>query len=293
MSGSENILAWLEQSSGGRVPIYGTCSIGRLSSNGIMLPDERVSRRHALINLQGNHEFWLVDLGSGNGTYLNGRRVGRPTRLRNGDKIEIADFQLLFHESAGAGDASTTGVPAPSEGKTLQQIKSAECWLLVADIEDSTQLMKGDRASNLPVITGQWLGDCKQLVENCGGTVNKFLGDGFFAYWEHPIATQEQVVRALETLRQMQNSGSLAFRVVLHFGAVFMGGAGSLGEESLQGKEVHFVFRMEKLAGMIGERCLISNAAKSRLPTLLGLVEAGSHALAGFDGEHLFHSPAK
>jgi pSer/pThr/pTyr-binding forkhead associated (FHA) protein len=294
MSGSENILAWLEQSSGGRVAIHGTCSIGRLSSNSIMLPDERVSRRHALINVQGHHEFWLVDLGSGNGTYLNERRVAQPTRLRDGDKIKIAEFLLFFHESPEATGLSAPVTPATADqGKTLQQIKSAECWLLVADIEDSTQLMKGDCASSLPVITGQWFSACKQLVEDCGGSVNKFLGDGFFAYWEHRTLAEEQVARALETLRRMQNSDSLAFRVVLHFGQVFMGGAGSLGEESLQGKEVHFVFRMEKLAGTIGKRCLISDAAKSRFPTGLPLCEAGRHAVAGFDGEHPFYMLVK
>jgi len=51
MSNDSEILAWLEQSNGARVPIAGTCSIGRLSSNSIMIPDDRVSRRHALVNI--------------------------------------------------------------------------------------------------------------------------------------------------------------------------------------------------------------------------------------------------
>jgi len=129
MSEGEKIVAWLEPSHGGRVPILGTCSIGRLSSNGVVLADERVSRRHALINVQGNREFWLVDLGSGNGTYLNGRRVVQPSRLRDGDKIEIAAFQLLFHQadpSATASNPATT--ESGEEGKTYQQITSTDCW---------------------------------------------------------------------------------------------------------------------------------------------------------------------
>jgi len=144
--------------------------------------------------------------------------------------------------------------------------------------------------SNLPHVTGRWLDECKQLIENRGGSVNKFLGDGFFAYWRQGAATEERVASALETLARMRNPANLSFRVVLHFGQVLTGGAASLGEESLQGKEVHFVFRMEKLAGSIGERCLISHAAKSRLPSRLNLVESGSHAVAGFDGEHLFYA---
>ncbi len=291
MSEGENILAWLEQTSGGRVPIEGTCSIGRLSSNTILLADERVSRRHAIINVQDRHEFWLVDLGSGNGTYLNGRRVVQPTRLRQGDIIEIGGFELLFHDAATSQSAVQALIPETAKGeKTLQQIKSTECWLLVADIEGSTQIMQKASESGLPMATDQWLEDCKRLIEKYGGSINKFLGDGFFAYWRHHPGTEEQVAHALETLARMQNSTNMAFRVVLHFGQVFMGGAASLGEESLQGKEVHFVFRMEKLAGSIGERCMISHAAKAPLAPRLLLTEIGSHPVSGFDGQHAFYT---
>ncbi len=288
MSDDQEILAWLEQSNGTRVPLAGTCSIGRLSSNSIMIADERVSRRHALINVQGRHEFWLVDLGSGNGTSLNGRRLVQPTRLRDGDKIEIATFIFVFHQGVAAeppADAtSTTGAQ-----KTLQQINSTECWLLVADIEDSTQLMHKHADSNSPPVTGKWLEDCKHVIEKSGGSVNKFLGDGFFAYWRRQPGSEEGVARALESLSQMQASANPAFRVALHMGQVFAGGGGSHGEENLQGKEVHFVFRMEKLAGSLGERCLISAAARTQLPARLRIAEIGRHPVAGFDGEHLFY----
>lgn len=293
MSDGENIRAWLEQSSGARVPIAGTCSIGRLSSNTIMLPEERVSRRHALINVQGDHEFWLVDLGSGNGTYLNGRRVGQPTRLHHGDQIEIGSFQLRFHQNTANRPAQQ---PTASEStiteKTLQHIKPMDCWLLVADIEDSTQLIQTVSESELPLVTGRWLEDCRGLVEACGGSINKFLGDGFFAYWPAGKDSDQQVAKAIQSLTRMQDKVNLAFRFVVHHGQIFTGGAASLGEESLQGKEVHFIFRMEKLAGSIGERCLASAAARARLPVNLSWTEAGLHPLAGFDGEYPFYALA-
>lgn len=289
MSESEAVLAWLESSAGGRVPIAGTCSIGRLSSNSIVVPDERVSRRHALINVQGKGEFWLVDLGSGNGTYLNGRRVVQPTRLREGDRIEIADLQLHFRQSGAAlpshEPAETTG-----EEKTLQQIKSAECWLLVADIEDSTQLMRKHADGAVPLVTGKWLDACRQVIERCDGSVNKFLGDGFFAYWRQSPGAAQNVAGALQELFRMQAEANPVFRLALHVGQVFAGGAGSFGEENLQGREVHFVFRMEKLAGNIGESCLLSEAAKQALGERFQFSAAGNHPLAGFDGEFPFYA---
>ncbi len=288
MNDGETILGWLEQTSGGRVPIVGTCSIGRLSSNTIMLADERVSRRHALINVQGQHEFWLVDLGSGNGTYLNGRRVVQPTRLRDGDKIEIGSFRLQFQQAAKIPGLAP--LPEKSADKTFQQIHSVDCWLLVADLADSTHLVRNTPATELPLVTGRWLEACRQLIEFHGGSINKFLGDGFFAYWRSGLETENQVATTVQELNRLQKSQGLTFRFVLHHGQVLMGGGASLGEESLQGKEVHFLFRMEKLAGSIGEHCLVSAAAKARLSANICLMDAGMHSLAGFDGEYAFYT---
>jgi adenylate cyclase len=75
---------WLEGGSNGqRWPIGPACTIGRGQKNDIVLEDRQVSRRHALIHRQDQDEFWLVDLGSGNGSFVNSRRVTLSTRLRD------------------------------------------------------------------------------------------------------------------------------------------------------------------------------------------------------------------
>ncbi len=97
--------AELEKSSGDRIRIKRTCSIGRSPSNDLTLPDDKVSRRHALVQVQKQHEFWLVDLGSSNGTYLNGRRVTQPVLLCDRDKIDIGPFRLTFRQKRTAPSA--------------------------------------------------------------------------------------------------------------------------------------------------------------------------------------------
>jgi adenylate cyclase len=64
-----------------------------------VLSDAKVSRRHALIQAQKQYEFWLLDLGSSNGTYLNGHRVTQPMLLRDRDHIEVGPFRLIFRQS--------------------------------------------------------------------------------------------------------------------------------------------------------------------------------------------------
>jgi predicted component of type VI protein secretion system len=76
-------------------------TIGRGSDCDIVLDDRQVSRIHARVVWRGDH-YEVEDLGSKNGTHLNGRDVAASHRLRDGDEIQIAlRFKLAFVD-AGA-----------------------------------------------------------------------------------------------------------------------------------------------------------------------------------------------
>jgi len=78
-------------------PMFGdSLIIGREASCDLRLQDRQVSRRHATIYRQGNHYF-LRDLGSRNGTFVNDNLVVSPRQLQDGDGIRIASrFHLIF-----------------------------------------------------------------------------------------------------------------------------------------------------------------------------------------------------
>ena len=69
--------ASLVRPDGSAIPLHENCSIGRGDQNDCALSDQLASRRHAVVQRQGDNEYWLVDYGSRNGTYLNGRRIAR------------------------------------------------------------------------------------------------------------------------------------------------------------------------------------------------------------------------
>ena len=75
-----------------------TTVIGRSSECDIVLGDPNVSRRHAEIRRLGRG-YSLVDLGSTNGTEVNGRKVQRRTVLDDGDRITIGSTELVFGRS--------------------------------------------------------------------------------------------------------------------------------------------------------------------------------------------------
>lgn len=75
-----------------------TTTIGRSSSNTLSIKDPYVSKRHATITNDRN-QFFIEDLDSANGTFVNGEELLNPIRLENGDSIKIGQVNFLFvHE---------------------------------------------------------------------------------------------------------------------------------------------------------------------------------------------------
>jgi pSer/pThr/pTyr-binding forkhead associated (FHA) protein len=102
--------AWLQPSRGSRIMIDGTCNVGRSADNHVVIEARKASRYHAAIRAQSSTEYWLVDLGSANGTFHNGRRVICPTPLKDGDRITVADVTLSFRQLTvhEVGDGTST-----------------------------------------------------------------------------------------------------------------------------------------------------------------------------------------
>ena len=71
-----------------------TIVVGRSQECDIRLNDPNVSRRHAELRQEGT-SYWLVDLGSTNGTEVNGSRVRR-AKLESGDTVTIGETELVF-----------------------------------------------------------------------------------------------------------------------------------------------------------------------------------------------------
>lgn len=279
--------AWIEDGAGREYPIRGACHMGRAAINHVIVLDPLVSRRHALIQAQGDAEYWLVDFGSRNGTYLNNQRIAQPSRLHDGDLVRIGGSDYVFRQ---AKDACTVSTLSGGAELTMFDVRMTNAWLLVADIIGSTQLVIQLPPDELPLVTGKWLATCRDTIESHGGRINQFMGDGFFAYWRDHPGREADIVRAMAALRQQQQQALPPFRFVIHLAPVVFGGVAIGEEERISGGEVHFVFRMEKLAGSLNLPCLLSAPAQARLAGEIGTSAAGSHRLQGFPEAVPFHT---
>jgi len=94
--------------------------IGRDLSNDIPVPDPEISRRHARLLLQPDGVF-IEDLGSTNGTFINGMRISSPQALHVGDVITLAEnIVMLLEADAYDADATVVGGQAYTVAANVQ-----------------------------------------------------------------------------------------------------------------------------------------------------------------------------
>ena len=79
------------------VPLPGMLVAGRDKRAGLSIADPAISAFHCLLLSLDTPSSWiLVDLHSRNGTYLNGVRVRRPVKLRQGDRVQLGRSHLIM-----------------------------------------------------------------------------------------------------------------------------------------------------------------------------------------------------
>jgi ABC-type multidrug transport system ATPase subunit len=103
-------------------PVVGEVTIGRDPKCGLVLSHPLVSRQHAKLSLAGGTAT-LADLGSANGTFVNGKAVRAPVKLNPGDRIDVGPYTLTF-----TGDSLA---PASRSGNV-----ELRAWRLTRTVKD-------------------------------------------------------------------------------------------------------------------------------------------------------------
>ncbi len=241
----------------------GVCRIGRGSENSVVLPDGLASREHAMIRRNASGFCIVTDLGSRNGTRLNGRPITTPTQLENGDVIQIGQHKMAFSQdeipaeiTAAVGAAATQFVLSHSLITTL-----------VLDIRGYTllsQILGEERISAMMADIFQAAGDVLYR-KRCWS--QKFIGDAIMAVWVHVdnkvqgaellnifdvISEFEEIFRPLQ--RKFDLINPLKFGVGINTGLASIGNIGSASSADFTalGESVNKAFRLETATKGIG-----------------------------------------
>ncbi|MCB9529186.1 MAG: adenylate/guanylate cyclase domain-containing protein [bacterium] len=90
-------------------------TLGRHPDQTIQVLDRVVSKEHALVTF-ADEGYWLQDMSSRNGTFVNGVAIRGRTRLRDGDTITLGSTRIVYVD-----DQPKKGTPGPMENVTIQQ----------------------------------------------------------------------------------------------------------------------------------------------------------------------------
>jgi len=126
-------------------PLGDSNVLGRSTTADVRLADREVSRKHSQIDLQGD-KFILSDLGSSNGTFLNGKRILAPTRLEDGDEVVVGTSKMEFRLTRGPlrpknAEIVHTGTTGALEGVVARTAAKAT-FVPVEQIPDVNQLKR-------------------------------------------------------------------------------------------------------------------------------------------------------
>ena len=114
------------------VALRADVTIGRAEDNDLRLTDPRASRHHACVSREGV-DFVLTDLGSANGTLLDGVRLTGPHRLKHGECISIGETEITYEEMAGPFEDTLAGpAVALCRQRPQRKLGEGEAWSLAS-----------------------------------------------------------------------------------------------------------------------------------------------------------------
>jgi adenylate cyclase len=292
-------------------------TVGRSEDSSIVLDSTLASRNHAVLQIV-ELKFCVIDLGSRNGTFVNGRRAITPVTLSSGDEITFGETNSkIFFEPVSTPIIDKDN-NVGTQKTTVMLNRRRLTTVLVVDIRDFTILTRKLKEKVLSEVIGTWFGKATEIINNHSSWVDKYIGDAVMAVWVHKEISEDgkidpseiyQVFQSLYALHKMSdelnNQFSLPFRLRVGagintgFATVGQIGAGNRAEYTAIGDTVNQAFRLESITKEIGLDIALGDStyfhcANSHLPfnqyqvTLKGY-DVSSVAYAGnFDDLKIF-----
>lgn len=156
-------------------------ALGRSSTNDVFLPDRTLSRVHARLT-QGPDGMVLTDLGSRNGTSLNGERIVDPVLVRAGDRIVLGETTIEISEETSSSARVVIDVASGASDRTMIATASAAVGLARAAARELTDAAELKRlATSLQILNDVSLA---LLTDSPLSDLSALILEKLFAYLE-------------------------------------------------------------------------------------------------------------
>ena len=232
------LLAIVDGAEGGRrISVDGRTTVGRGEDAGLILDDPEISRAHAVLAPTARG-LEIQDLGSLNGTWVNGDRISSTTLLAPGDVVKVGATRMEV-VSTGGNRASGGRHSSPTPVEAKDELRPVS--VLFADIVGSTPLAERLEPEDFTALIGGCIDRMCRAVEQFGGVIDAYMGDGIAAFFGFPAATEDDadraasaalsVVKAIdayaEEVRKNWSLADLNVRVGVNSGQVAIGVVGA------------------------------------------------------------------
>ncbi|MEI6033466.1 MAG: adenylate/guanylate cyclase domain-containing protein [Verrucomicrobiae bacterium] len=278
------------------IEVGNTATIGRGKDNTLSLHmSPHVSRQHAIVRCHNAWQYQIMDLGSRNGTFVNGRRVITPVLLEHGSVIRITNNEITFEQTESSSPSSSYDATIASETDGSHE-ESAVVAIMVCDIRGFSTMSEILPEDSLARTLGEWFREAGNLVQDNGGTIDKFIGDAILAYWIRGSDPGAEVFKAFATGASLLEKAAAKcwpghpdtpFRVAvaLHHGSVTCGNIGLVAQRdaTIIGDAVNTVFRVEGVMKPLGQKLAASGDFHTLLPepNQSDFTDLGDHQLKG------------
>lgn len=243
-------------------------TVGRGDDNNFVLPDRWISRNHAMLQRMETGEFYLIDLGSRNGSFVNGRRVSVPVTLQNGDRLTFGQTELEFY-APNVEHVVDSSINVDSQEFTATATLHVRRLIsvLVVDIRNFTVMTRQIDEKVLSEVIGTWFRCAGDIIREYGSWVDKYIGDAVMAVWIHGAqgVSHEEMVRIAQALNALHKMTSrlheryplpfpLRIGAGLNTGYAMVGntGTGDRPDYTALGDTVNAAFRLESSTKQIG-----------------------------------------
>lgn len=250
------------------LPLVGSnCwTVGRGDDNNFVLSDRWISRNHAMLQCTETGDFYLIDLGSRNGSFVNGRRVCIPVTLRNGDRLTFGQTDLEFHCPSNHRNKDFTQTTSKDTLTSTLHIRRLMS-VMVVDIRDFTVLTRQLDEKILSAVIGTWFRQSGNIIRKSGSWVDKYIGDAVMAIWFHGSqgVSSDEILNTLQAVSDLHTmTASLSSQYPLPFplrigtgintGYAMVGntGSGDRPDYTAIGDTVNAAFRLESATKQIG-----------------------------------------
>ena len=246
-------------------------TIGRDSNNHLIIREPWISRNHAIIQKTKEQKFRISDLGSSNGSYVNGKRIKGSVLLGHHAQIFLGRTKIEFHSPS---NVIYSEVDKGKQNETVTSMfhKRQLLSIIVVELCDVDLLINRLDHTIFSMVIDEWFAQTRLIFSQQGIVVSKSMGNSLIGMWFHEQMDPKKeellhIFQALVTIYNLTSklidkyflSFSLKIRAVVNTGDAMVKTEkdDQNNDQEICGDIIDFSFYLKSIVKIIGKDIIL------------------------------------